>query len=108
MATFNIETPDGVVHNVNIAEGRSILDACRQAKLPLDGLCGGELACSTCHVQIMPPWIDRIPSASADEEDMLDLLPNTVEGSRLGCQIKAAQDTDGLYARIIASTGDNA
>lgn len=103
MMIFNIQTPDGVSHSVDVPEGRSVLDACQKAGLPMEGLCGGELACSTCHVQVEFSWIEKIPAASADEEDMLDLLPNSVPGSRLGCQIKAAPNLEGLCVRIVSS-----
>jgi ferredoxin len=37
------------------------------------GACGGETACSTCHVIVDKPYFDRLPRASEEELDMLDL-----------------------------------
>ncbi len=101
MTMFNIEGADGLTHEIDVPSGRSLLDACRKGGLPMEGLCGGELACSTCHVVVAPQWIERLPRASAEEEDMLDLLPNTVAGSRLACQIRASDATDGLCVRLM-------
>lgn len=37
------------------------------------GACGGEVACSTCHVIVEPSAFSKLPPASEEEEDMLDL-----------------------------------
>jgi len=101
MPDFLITTPDHTRHTVGVAPGSSVLDACRQAGLPLEGLCGGEMNCSTCHVQVDPAWHDRLPPASEAEEDMLDLVPTATGLSRLGCQLKACPALDGLPVTIV-------
>lgn len=67
--------------------GERLLDACQRAGLPLEGTCGGDMACGTCHVVLAAADAIRVPPASAEEEDMLDLLPRTRATSRLACQI---------------------
>lgn len=37
------------------------------------GACGGELACSTCHVVFEPALFEQLPAKKEEEEDMLDL-----------------------------------
>ena len=37
------------------------------------GACGGETACSTCHVYIDSKFFKKLPELSEAEEDMLDL-----------------------------------
>ncbi len=37
------------------------------------GACGGETACSTCHVYIDSKYFKKLPELSEAEEDMLDL-----------------------------------
>ena len=37
------------------------------------GACGGELACSTCHLVFEQEVYDALPPKSDEEEDMLDL-----------------------------------
>lgn len=72
-----------------------------QAKgLPLEGTCEGQMACSTCHVIVAPEWFDRLPRASEDEEDMLDLAAGACRTSRLSCQIELTGDLDGMVVRV--------
>lgn len=40
MPTIHIYTTDQVKHDVDLPVGRSLLDACRKASLPMEGLCG--------------------------------------------------------------------
>ena len=37
------------------------------------GACGGELACSTCHVKVSPEYFKILPEKEEEEDDMLDL-----------------------------------
>lgn len=67
--------------------GERLLDACQRAGLPLEGTCGGAMACATCHVVIAAADADRLLPASEEEEDMLDLVPDARRTSRLACQI---------------------
>ncbi len=76
--------------------GERLLDAGRRAGLPLEGTCGGDLACATCHVVIAPADMARLSDASEEEEDMLDLVPHAVATSRLSCQIRLDEGLDGL------------
>ena len=68
-------------------EGERLLDAAQRAGLPLEGTCGGDMACATCHVVIAAADAARLPPAREEEEDMLDLVPQAVATSRLACQI---------------------
>ncbi|MFY9327477.1 MAG: 2Fe-2S iron-sulfur cluster-binding protein [Georgfuchsia sp.] len=102
MPNLTITTADGAIHVVEVPEGRSVLDACRKAQLPMEGLCGGELDCSTCHVIVDESWFGKLPKASDDEEDMLDLIPTLFPTSRLACQIKVCDGIDGLHVRLPA------
>nr|WP_051083566.1 2Fe-2S iron-sulfur cluster-binding protein [Sphingomonas sp. Mn802worker] len=67
--------------------GERLLDACQRAGLPLEGTCGGDMACATCHVIVAAEDFARLPPASEEEEDMLDLVPASRRTSRLACQI---------------------
>jgi ferredoxin len=76
--------------------GERLLDACQRAGLPLEGTCGGDMACATCHVVVRASDFDRLPPASEEEEDMLDLVPNARRTSRLACQIVLTPVLEGL------------
>jgi ferredoxin len=63
------------------------------------GACGGELACSTCHLIFPKDVYDTLPPMEDDEVDMLDLAFEVTETSRLGCQIKVRKDMAGMKVR---------
>lgn len=52
------------------------------------GACGGETACSTCHIIVDPAFFSKLPKATDSEEDMLDLAAGLTKTSRLGCQVR--------------------
>ena len=84
--------------------GQTLLDVGQAAGLPLEGTCEGQMACSTCHVILEASWFDRLPRASEDEEDMIDLAAGATRHSRLSCQIILADDMDGLTVRLPAES----
>lgn len=84
------------------AVGDTLLSVAQNALMPLEGTCEGQMACSTCHVIVAPDWFDRLPRASADEEDMLDLAAGARRTSRLACQIILTEALEGLTVRIPA------
>lgn len=86
--------------------GERLLGVAQAVGLPLEGTCEGQMACSTCHVIIAPEWFDRLPRASEDEEDMLDLAAGVTRTSRLSCQIELGADLDGIEVRIPGESRD--
>jgi ferredoxin len=86
--------------------GTSLLDCAQAAGMPLEGTCEGQMACSTCHVIVAPEWFDRLPSASEEEEDMLDLAAHVARTSRLSCQVELTDALDGIEVRIPAESRD--
>lgn len=91
---------DGTVTEAEGAPGERLLDAAQRAGQPLEGTCDGDMACATCHVVIAPADFDRLPPASAEEEDLLDLAYNATRTSRLSCQVALDERLDGLTVRI--------
>ena len=56
--------------------GDSLLDVAQKHNIDLEGACGGELACSTCHLIMEPKWyenVSQICPKNEEEDDMLDL-----------------------------------
>jgi len=86
--------------------GDSLLTLAQGAGLPLEGTCEGQMACSTCHVVVDPDWFARLPPASEDEEDMLDLAVGVRRTSRLACQILLDESLDGLSVSVPADSHD--
>ncbi|PPR91362.1 hypothetical protein GOBAR_AA29315 [Gossypium barbadense] len=67
--------------------------------------CEGSLACSTCHVIVMDmEHYNKLEEPSDEENDMLDLAFGLTETSRLGCQIIARPELDGIRLAIPAAT----
>lgn len=86
--------------------GDNLLRIAQAAGMPLEGTCEGQMACSTCHVVVDAEWFDRLPEASEDEEDMLDLAAGVRRTSRLSCQIELAEELDGLAVTIPPESRD--
>ena len=80
--------------------GTALLDLAQATGMPLEGTCEGQMACSTCHVIVERSWFGRLPVASPDEEDMLDLAAGVTATSRLACQVRLTETLDGLEVRI--------
>lgn len=87
-------------------EGATLLALAQAKGMPLEGTCEGQMACSTCHVIVAPEWFDKLPSASGDEEDMLDLAADVTRTSRLSCQIVLTAALDGLEVRLPGESRD--
>jgi 2Fe-2S ferredoxin len=96
--------PNGTRHEVTAPEGLSVLEVAHRNNIDLEGACEGSLACSTCHVIVADEWFGRLPQASEDEEDMLDLAFGLTRTSRLGCQIIMTKELDGLEVTLPAAT----
>lgn len=91
---------DGRVTEAQGRVGERLLDAAQRAGQALEGTCDGDMACATCHVIVAADDFARLPPASADEEDLLDLAHNAARTSRLACQIRLMDLLDGLTVRI--------
>lgn len=91
---------DGSITSVAANPGDRLLDAAQAHNQPLEGTCEGQLSCATCHVVVDPADFARLPPATEDEEDMLDLAQNATRTSRLACQIRLTDALDGLTVRI--------
>ena len=100
MVKVTFITTGGVRIDANAEPGTRLLELAQRADMPLEGTCEGQMACSTCHVIVAPDWFCKLPRASEDEEDMLDLAADVARTSRLACQIELTPDLDGLEVRI--------
>ena len=106
MIQVNFITASGDKVTAEAEEGFSLLEVGQAAGMPLEGTCEGQMACSTCHVIVAPDWFGKLPRASEDEEDMLDLAAGVARTSRLSCQIVLDEGLDGLEVRIPGESRD--
>jgi len=86
--------------------GQSLLEVGQALGLPLEGTCEGQMACSTCHVIVDAGWFGKLPTASEEEEDMLDFAAAVQRTSRLSCQIDLMPELDGLTVTVPAEAHD--
>jgi len=92
----------GKEHTIEVANGLTVMEGARDNGIPgIEADCGGACACSTCHVDVDPAWVDRLPKKDAMESDMLDFAwsPDPVR-SRLTCQLKVSDALDGLRVQM--------
>jgi ferredoxin, 2Fe-2S len=85
---------------VEAAPGQRLLDVAWAAREPLEGACEGVMACSTCHVIVDLEDFAKLPPASEEEEDLLDLAAHATRTSRLACQIVLTADMETLTVRV--------
>ena len=91
---------DGTEREVEGQPGDRLLDLAQNAGEPLEGTCEGQMACSTCHVIVDAADFAKLPPATEEEEDMLDLAAGATRHSRLSCQIWLSDVLDSLTVRI--------
>ncbi len=60
--------------------GRSLLEICEEAGIPVEAACGGFACCNTCRVEVLDDG-SGLTELLPEEEPFLD-----ASGQRLGCQ----------------------
>ena len=94
------ELPGGEQREIDAEQGKTLLVVAQQNDIDIEGACEGVMACSTCHLIVSEDWFKKLPDASEEEEDMLDLAYGLTKTSRLGCQITVTEDLDGLVLKV--------
>ncbi|GLT74905.1 hypothetical protein SLA2020_466700 [Shorea laevis] len=96
---------DGEEKQIRVPIGMSMLEAAHENDIELEGACEGSLACSTCHVILMDmEYYNKLEDPTDEENDMLDLAFGLTETSRLGCQVIAKPELDGIRLAIPPAT----
>ena len=88
-------------HDVNLASmpyqhhglPGSLLDVALNVGLPLEHVCGGNCACTTCHV-IVTAGEQNLTPLEDDEADRLDTAWDLTPHSRLACQAVVRGDVE--------------
>lgn len=105
MTRVRFHKADGTFdREIDAEPGTRLLDAAWDARQPLEGACEGQMACSTCHVIVDKEDFERLPPATEEEEDLLDLAAHATRTSRLACQIILTADMQGISVRIPPSS----
>ncbi|RKF56570.1 Adrenodoxin-like protein, mitochondrial [Golovinomyces cichoracearum] len=108
---------DGVEHRIAASKGQNLLTIAQGNDIEMEdisggfeltlikGACGGSCSCSTCHVIVEDEEaFDKMPEATDDENDMLDLAFGLTGTSRLGCQVELTKELDGLRVKLPSMT----
>jgi len=77
----------------------SLMEVLKGSGYPIEATCGGMALCATCHVTIIHD--PGLHEAQDTELDMLDMVPNLTDESRLSCQIRPENAYDGLVVKIL-------
>ncbi len=92
---------DGVRRSIETAVGENLMRAATDNGVPgIDGDCGGQCACATCHVFVSAPWAERLPVMQTKEHEILDFTNERRETSRLACQIIMTPELDGIEVHM--------
>lgn len=96
---------DGTEKHIKVPVGTSMLEAAHSNDIELEGACEGSCACSTCHVIVMDmDYYNKLQDPTDEENDMLDLAFGLTDTSRLGCQIEAKPELDGIRLALPVAT----
>jgi 2Fe-2S ferredoxin len=76
---------------VEAAKGQSILDVAEECHARVGHACGGNLACSTCHVYV-EQGLDSLGEIQDKENDIMDRAFDVRPESRLACQAKVSDE----------------
>jgi len=97
MAKITYIAHDGSSRTLEVKTGLTVMEGAVKNNVPgIDADCGGACACATCHVYVDEAWVEKVGTASAMEESMLDFAEGVKPNSRLSCQIKVTDALDGL------------
>ena len=104
MATINYRDADGNINPVTADHGNVMQAAVRNDINGIEGECGGELSCGTCHIYVCSTWTEKTGDASYDELDLLEMVQDARPESRLACQIKITEELGGLIVDVPANS----
>ena len=92
---------NGTPTTVEVPTGTSLMRAATDFGVSgIDGDCGGNCACATCHVFIDPAWAERAGARTVAEDEMLNFAAELRDSSRLACQITVTDALDGLTVSL--------
>jgi 2Fe-2S ferredoxin len=100
MAKITYIDSGGTARTIDAEVGTTVMETAIKNDVPgIEAECGGACACATCHVYVDEAWQAKVGGPSPMEEDMLDFGYDVKPNSRLSCQIKVAEELDGLVVR---------
>lgn len=92
---------DGHEQEVEVPLGNTVMEGAVDNMI--DGIvaeCGGACTCATCHVYVDENWLDKVGEPGHFEKDLLEMVIDPADNSRLSCQIEVTEELDGLVVRL--------
>ena len=100
MITLKVTDREGQAHDIEANEGDTLMETLREYDWGVAAICGGMCSCGTCHVYLSEDDRNKFPPQDIDEEDLVDMLEFSKEGSRLSCQLTLASEHDGVSLEL--------
>jgi 3-phenylpropionate/trans-cinnamate dioxygenase ferredoxin reductase subunit len=101
LARITFVKRDGVATTIDIEDGQTLMQgAVRNNVAGIEAECGGMATCGTCHVYVDEPWASQLPEMEYEEDVLIEFIENQQPNSRLGCQLFACKDLDGMVVRV--------
>ncbi|WP_257295097.1 (2Fe-2S)-binding protein [Endozoicomonas sp. YOMI1] len=101
MPLIQFVTHDGNQYEAEIDSGSTLMQGAVDNMI--DGIlaeCSGACSCGTCHCYIDENWAEIVGPAEGMEQEMLDVVREPRETSRLSCQIVVTDDMEGLVVHL--------
>tara|TARA_Y100000590_G_C14869183_1_gene694429 strand:+ start:188 stop:493 length:306 start_codon:yes stop_codon:yes gene_type:complete len=100
MIEINFVDKSGNKKSIKANIGDNLLEISKKNNIDLEGACGGEMLCSTCHVYILSNHLKKLKKQTNEEKEILSLTTNLKKNSRLACQIRITNELNGLIFSI--------
>ena len=100
MVKINFLDKNDNLKEIEASLGSNLLKVSKKNNINLEGSCGGEMLCSTCHVYILSNHLGKLKKKTKEEKEILTLTENLKKNSRLACQIKITDKLNGLIFSI--------
>ena len=100
MIKLKVTDRDGQTHDIEANEGDTLMETLREHDWGVAAICGGMCSCGTCHVYLDAGDVGKFPPVDIDEEDLVDMLEFSKEGSRLSFQLTLTAEHNGVALEL--------
>lgn len=99
---INVQNADNSITTLDAPTdmGLSLMEFLKGNDYDILATCGGMALCATCHVSVIEGF-EKLNDISDDEYAMLDTLPNITDTSRLGCQLRLAENMNNITVKVM-------
>jgi ferredoxin len=79
---------------------QNLMQVLKDNGYPVLAICQGKKTCPTCHIRIRTGQ-QKLPPISEREKEMLKVLPQYLDDSRIACQIAVTSQLNGLIIKLV-------